>query len=116
MAARSTYATVGILGLGVLAVGVAVAGHRKRVTTWPPVLERIVRRHVSPDDLKMFWEAWQEHRKAGRPATRAAVLTLASIHLDPGALDRIKADLKAQGFGQAEWDRMVAKAASAAPP
>lgn len=64
----------------------------------PAGVERIVRRHVSPDDFDGFAGAVRAHVDAGRPVTRAALGALASVWFEPGAVDAIKRDLKAAGY------------------
>lgn len=83
--------------------GVAVAAfvrqsRAKRIKGLPSSLSDIVRRHVPDDDFEGFADAVRAHLDAGRPLTRAALGMLAAIHLDPGAVDAIKADLEAAGY------------------
>ena len=64
----------------------------------PFAIARIIRRHVEPDDFDGFAGAVREHTAGGRKLTRAALGALASVWFDPGAVAKIKADLKSAGI------------------
>ena len=92
---QGAVAVIALGGLVALAVGLS---RRERGGGLAEAMLAVVRRHVPADDFEGFSSAVRDHIAAGKPATRAALTMLASVHLDPDHVDAIKRELRERGL------------------